>query len=182
MPKKEDLRIVKTYKSLTNAMLTLLNRRNFEKITVNDICEEALVSRATFYAHFNNKYDLLRFWMADLADYFTKDTHNYTHKQMEDIVNNFISENSKIIKHLLDNANIETFSLFQDFFSSIIGVAPEGKEEDPRNIILSKFCTGGIIDLLFWHVKENISPDTYSVYTYLYKMVKSILEWNANQE
>jgi len=45
-----------------NAVLKLLNRRNFEKITVNDICEEALVSRATFYAHFNDKYDLFKYW------------------------------------------------------------------------------------------------------------------------
>ncbi|MDR1061036.1 MAG: TetR/AcrR family transcriptional regulator, partial [Clostridiales bacterium] len=50
--KKEDLRIVKTQKAITDAMSSLLERRAFGKITVYDICNEAMVSRAAFYFHF----------------------------------------------------------------------------------------------------------------------------------
>ena len=44
-----------------NSLLTLLKGNPFNKITVNDVCTEALVSRSAFYANFKDKYDLLSF-------------------------------------------------------------------------------------------------------------------------
>lgn len=59
MKKKQDLRIVKTQNSLYNALLELMKDRAFEEIKVSDICSKALVNRSTFYAHYNDKYELL---------------------------------------------------------------------------------------------------------------------------
>ena len=58
---KQDLRIQKTQRALATAMLTLLEKSSFGKITVNDLCTEAMVSRSAFYSHFEDKYALLRF-------------------------------------------------------------------------------------------------------------------------
>lgn len=41
------------------AMLELMKKVAFEKITVKKICEKAEVNRSTFYAHFIDIYDLL---------------------------------------------------------------------------------------------------------------------------
>jgi len=54
--KKDDIRIIKTNKALVAAMFLLLENRKFAQITVNDLCEEAQISRATFYTHFRDKY------------------------------------------------------------------------------------------------------------------------------
>ena len=59
MGNKTDLRIVKTKKLLFNALLTLMKEKNFDKIKISDICGEALINRSTFYAHYEDKYDLL---------------------------------------------------------------------------------------------------------------------------
>lgn len=59
MESKTDLRIVKTKKILFNTLLKLMKEKNFEKIKISDICEEALINRSTFYAHYEDKYDLL---------------------------------------------------------------------------------------------------------------------------
>ena len=55
----EDVRIIKNKRVIENAIILLLQRKEFSKITIQDICQEALVSRSTFYAHYLDKYDLL---------------------------------------------------------------------------------------------------------------------------
>ncbi len=56
---KLDPRVVRTRNAIQSALKELLLERRFEEITVQDITERAGVNRATFYAHFQDKYDLL---------------------------------------------------------------------------------------------------------------------------
>jgi len=58
-----DLRIQKTYKSLIEAFEILLNKKEFEKISVTEICDLAMIRRPTFYQHFLDKYDFLTFFI-----------------------------------------------------------------------------------------------------------------------
>jgi len=59
MGKKIDLRIVRTKKSIKRAFLDLLKEKNYNKITIQDIAEEAIINRNTFYLHYLDKDDLL---------------------------------------------------------------------------------------------------------------------------
>lgn len=58
-----DLRIQKTYKSLIENFEGLLNEKEFEKISVTEICDAAMIRRPTFYQHFLDKYDFLTFFI-----------------------------------------------------------------------------------------------------------------------
>lgn len=49
----------RTDRDITNALLGLMDKRSFEKITIQDILEEALINRSTFYQHFPDKYAIL---------------------------------------------------------------------------------------------------------------------------
>ncbi|WP_026886948.1 TetR/AcrR family transcriptional regulator [Clostridium beijerinckii] len=60
-----DKRITKSRKLIQDAFLSLANKSPFENITVKDISERANVNRATFYAHFKDKYDLLDSFISD---------------------------------------------------------------------------------------------------------------------
>lgn len=64
--KNEDLRIVKTKKALYNSLLELMREKSFEEIKVSDICSNALINRSTFYAHFDDKYDLFTYYIENL--------------------------------------------------------------------------------------------------------------------
>ncbi|ABY43560.1 TetR/AcrR family transcriptional regulator [Bacillus mycoides] len=55
----EDVRVYKTKKNISNTLITLLNEKEFGRITTKDICIHAMVSKSTFYSHFADKYDLL---------------------------------------------------------------------------------------------------------------------------
>ena len=54
-----DLRIRRTHKFLQEAMIELITEKGFESITVGDIAERAMINRATFYRHYQDKYELV---------------------------------------------------------------------------------------------------------------------------
>ncbi|MGP3787679.1 TetR/AcrR family transcriptional regulator [Paenibacillus sp. 1A_MP2] len=54
-----DRRVVKTRKAITGAFIGLLEERDFEQITINDIADRANVNRGTVYLHYTDKFDLL---------------------------------------------------------------------------------------------------------------------------
>jgi len=54
-----DPRVRRTRQLLRNALLDLMNEKSFQALTVQDIADRATLNRATFYAHFADKYSLL---------------------------------------------------------------------------------------------------------------------------
>jgi AcrR family transcriptional regulator len=54
-----DPRIRRTRKLLQDALKRLLEQKEFDKITIQDITEAATLNRATFYAHYPDKFALL---------------------------------------------------------------------------------------------------------------------------
>lgn len=59
MAKKVDRRVERTRQLLEAALLALIKEKGFDAISVQDIIDRANVGRATFYAHYDNKLDLL---------------------------------------------------------------------------------------------------------------------------
>lgn len=54
-----DPRAVKTRAAIIEAFNALIMTKDFNNISIKDITEKANINRATFYAHFLDKYDLL---------------------------------------------------------------------------------------------------------------------------
>ena len=63
-----DRRSARTRKALHTALMTLIVRKGYEAITIQDILDEADVGRTTFYAHVSGKEDLLRAGFRHLRD------------------------------------------------------------------------------------------------------------------
>lgn len=58
--KTTDRRVARTRAMLQQAHLSLILKKGYEAVTVEDICDAANVGRSTFYAHFTGKDDLRR--------------------------------------------------------------------------------------------------------------------------
>jgi AcrR family transcriptional regulator len=56
---REDLRVQRTNKLILEALLELTAQKGFSALTVSDITKYAGINRATFYRHYEDKYDLL---------------------------------------------------------------------------------------------------------------------------
>jgi AcrR family transcriptional regulator len=54
-----DPRIRRTRQSLQKALRSLLAKKSFDELSVQDIADEATVNRATFYDHYTDKFALL---------------------------------------------------------------------------------------------------------------------------
>ncbi|QCR31939.1 TetR/AcrR family transcriptional regulator [Lysinibacillus sp. SGAir0095] len=54
-----DLRVIRTKESIRDALVALIEEKGFEAITVKDITTRAKINRGTFYAHYQDKFDLM---------------------------------------------------------------------------------------------------------------------------
>lgn len=54
-----DRRVRRTRELVTDALITLIEEKGYERVTVQDIIDRADVGRSTFYAHFRDKEELL---------------------------------------------------------------------------------------------------------------------------
>ena len=65
MPEKRDLRVQKTYSALFKAFQELLHEKDFDSITVTELCDRAMIRTATFYKHFEDKYAFFSFMVQE---------------------------------------------------------------------------------------------------------------------
>lgn len=70
--KKSESKYSHTARSMDDALIALLGKKDFELITIKEICQKAGVNRSTFYLHYENTYDLLRECVEQLGREFAK--------------------------------------------------------------------------------------------------------------
>lgn len=130
LKEKTDLRIVKTKKILFNSLLNLMKIKNFEKIKISDICEESLVNRSTFYAHYDDKYELL--------------------------IDLFEERKLSLLKVLEDNEN-KSFS--KEYLMELLSILIDHIEENKEiySAILANNRNGILIDFLIDAIEKDVS-------------------------
>ncbi|AIQ59410.1 TetR/AcrR family transcriptional regulator [Paenibacillus borealis] len=64
-PNPNDPRVIRTRQLILDSFAEQLNTMDFNAITIQDITRKATINRATFYAHFPDKYALLESFLSD---------------------------------------------------------------------------------------------------------------------
>ena len=167
MNNKIDLRIIKTKKILFEALVTLMEQKDFEKIKISDICDQALINRSTFYAHYEDKYDLLLAMINDLKNNLERELKE---NKEEDISKNYFMELLKIlINHVDEKREIYNSILKNDKNGIVIDFLIDVSYKDltsrlkNNNIIsiipidvITKFYIGGIVNIgIDWVKNKN---------------------------
>ncbi len=158
MDKKDDLRVIKTKKILYETLIELMKTKTFEEIKVSDICTKALINRSTFYAHYEDKYELLLEFINSLKEEFINELSKNknilnTREYYLEMIRLFLDhiENKKDIYNaiMINNRN----SIMMDILSSVANNEVIKKMESsnistkvPANII-AKFYLGGVLNL-----------------------------------
>ncbi len=173
MPSKEDLRIVRTRKLLSNTLLDMMEEEPIEKISVIDLCNRAMVNRATFYAHFEDKYHLLAFALEEVKDElyadFTSEICLSTPQQtltslMLMAVNFFYGEHNHIANIMRNNRNGKVVSTIQDSIAHSIKYQLS-KYKDTYTIkaplsAIASFFAGGMVNTALYCI-DNPNKYTY---------------------
>ena len=111
-----DARVAKTKARLIEHFNEMLEQMPFEEITVNELCDRAAIRRATFYKHYADKYDFLKFYVGSLRDKFDATiwkkekpdaTSDYYVVYLHAIIN-FLTTHRKIVEHILGSEMMST--------------------------------------------------------------------------
>lgn len=128
MVSKTDLRIIKTNENIKNAFSNLLLEKTFKDITVQNICDEALIGRSTFYDHYSDKYDLLNKMVEEISNklkpyikirFNLNNTNDFT-PTFSDMLRHLSKEKTKILALL----NVHTE--FADLYSNLENILITG--------------------------------------------------------
>ena len=135
---KSESKYFNTAVRFDKALLSLLETKPFEYITIREICEKAAVNRSTFYLHYENIGDLLKettaYVLDSFASYFSTDAESVvaglTNRDLQDLefINekylypylSFIKENRPMFSAvLLRPIAFDSNGIFQKLFDSI---------------------------------------------------------------
>lgn len=69
---------------IITALLQLMQKKAFDRISITELCRKAGVSRMSFYRYFESKEDVLKKWCAGITDWFVAESGiNYRNDSME---------------------------------------------------------------------------------------------------
>ena len=169
MEQKIDLRIVKTRKALTDSFWQMLSEKKFEDITVNEMCDRAMVRRATFYKHFADKYEIFAFIVRTKQAEFDLQIRQQTDNTRPQsfylgIIQralDFLNSNEKLVQTVLDSKMLPTV---MDILSRQITIDITQKlKEDAQNgvplpaspQVMAQFFTGALLYTVRWWVTQK---------------------------
>lgn len=167
MINKNDLRVIKTKNLLYSTLLDLLKDNSFEMIKVSDICNKAMINRSTFYAHYNDKYELL----VDLINMIKEKLINALSVNEKDILSkeyfkelikilllHFDQEKDIYYPIIMSNQNSILIDIIIDVVNNDISkLIKEDKDKKwviPANVITT-FYIGGIINFGREYIKNS---------------------------
>lgn len=69
---REDPRIQRTFDALKTAFAKEIAQKPFAQISVQELCDTAMVRRTTFYRHFHDKQEFLQWYMQEMHREFNR--------------------------------------------------------------------------------------------------------------
>ncbi|BCJ98665.1 TetR/AcrR family transcriptional regulator [Anaerocolumna chitinilytica] len=105
---------------MVNALIALMEERQYQKITIMDICKKADLSRQTFYNIYSEKDDVLRYYFRNL---FREEPYNLELRgrlklsDITDLFSKFLVEQDTLLKLMVKN-NLEGI-IFEEMSASV---------------------------------------------------------------
>ena len=180
---KSESKYFNTAVRFDKALLSLLEKKPFEYITIRELCETAGVNRSTFYLHYENTRDLLQettaYVLGYFTSYFTVDTgclaaqyaecdlrelnfinDNYLHPYLS-----FIQENQRLFLAVLSHPETFDFNaIFQRLFDGIFHPILERfryPREEQRYVMM--FYLNGITAIITEWLKDGCEKSIETV-------------------
>ena len=180
---KNESRYFNTAIRMDEALITLLEKKDFEYITIKEICDTAGVNRSTFYLHYENTFDLLQETTRYILDkhfaYYSSDTKEITARfanaELKDLLFitseylvpylTFIKDNQRIFRVSIKNFNSLSLNdvyrkMFEYIFNPILKRfnVPENK----RSYMIKFYLTGVYAIVTEW-LDRNCSDNMETI-------------------
>ncbi len=162
MEKKES-KYFYTAELMNQALISLLEKKDIEFITVTEITKKAGVNRSTFYLHYENVYELLEETIENLNKQFLssfnlqaplqiqskKDAFLLTDEQLIPYLN-FVKQNKRILKLINQKPQLfQARSTYQKMYDKILYPAiSQFVSQENEKIYNLEFYTGGVVAIV----------------------------------
>ena len=198
---KNETKYLNTARLMNEALLLLLEKKNYEFITVKEICEKAGVNRSTFYLHYETMDDLL----GESIEYILeKRNSRYSQEKMldkekisniplEDLVLitptyivpylEFVKENKRIFSAVLSQPKaFRVGAIFDNLFNDYIThiMARFDVPEQDRRYMLTYYMNGMNAVVMSW-VKGGCREPVEYIADFLIKCVRPYRDVNRNE-
>lgn len=152
------------------ALYYLMSKKDYDSITVTDICEKAHVSRMSFYRYYNNKDDIFINYCDERFEELFKIIHD---KNINDVytflyeafsyVQKYVRQIGILKKAKKENLFLEKCTDYGSYLAKHIKLSLDNDPTD--NKILATFLAGGIANLLLsWNdLKLDTPPEEMAV-------------------
>lgn len=168
---KNESKYFNTAVKMDKALITLLEKKDFEYISIKEICEVAGVNRSTFYLHYENAVDLLnettKYILDSFLNYFSVDrqsiTIQYGDCELQDLVFitpeyltpylTYIKENQRLFKTAIKHLGTMDFeNVYNKMFKFIFNPVLERFKfpEKEREYVLKFYLTGITAIVMEW--------------------------------
>lgn len=190
-----DRRQKKTREAIFTAFTTLLSRKSYDRISVQEIIDEANIGRTTFYAHFETKDYLLRDLCEELFGHIIDTAmglpHGHYHyscgSQTDSVFLHLLrhlQENDRNILELLSSQNNE---IFLRYFKSdlkkmiVIQYAEKGllKNSTLPEDYLVDHISSSFVDTVDWWISRNMKETPEEITRYFLTVIGSVCSANA---
>lgn len=183
--KKEDLRIRRTHKLLCDAMLDLLDERSYDDISVVDICDKAMVHRATFYKHFKDKNEFMEyvtrvkireFYDINAKDHVATDLNNAYYAIINNVLN-FVEVNRQMLRLSIQSSSSAFLDalhkiIYEEFVELINILQNNGETFKVPNELTAQFLTGGFSAILRCWIADETSYTKQEMALYIEKLLR----------
>lgn len=164
-----------TKKIFCNTLKELMKHKAFSKITVSELVRSCNVNRKTFYYHFEDIYDLLK-WMLEQEAMEVVKGFDFV-KEYKDaflFVINYVEENSYVLNCIYDSVGRDELKRFfyQDFIGLIENIIKDGEEKlhvtlmDDFRMFLCNLYTESVAGMLinFFQKPESFDKEKLMEY------------------
>lgn len=177
--KKIDIRVQRTFGQLMAALMELLAEKGFDNLSVSEICDKAGVHRATFYKHFEDKLEFIKYCFENQLstieiDVIIKEPNPENIKKgimycVEEIFR-FVDKNIVLLEAIcsdkyymsLGSTFLNALNKFTYDKLSYVIKAPAYQVE-----IVSNFYSSALIGVIRWYVLNNAKCPKEDVYRFL---------------
>ena len=173
----------RTLKAFRIAMFELLSEKEFDKITVNDICERSEYPRATFYNYFDDKLDLLEYLWSHIAKNILnqlpndeKNDDNFI--KIFNLLLKFFHDNPALLANINKNggANSHLWHNLSGYLKHeanqlLYNTCSNSKDQNVPVELLARFYSDLIIGLLEWCLFEKTTIDEKTADNYLINLL-----------
>ena len=171
--KKFDLRIQKTYKLLTDAAMELLKEKDFNDITVRELCDKAMVRPATFYKHFGDKYEFFTFVIKGMVQEFHEKSKSLLDEEhpaqyeaaMVDQTLLFVEEHKQLITHTIQGSishillDLISEQVYLDAFTELRKGQDNNLNLSVEADRMAAILTGALSYTLKWWIMQDFKPE-----------------------